>query len=76
MKVAQHSIGEIELTEMIRDESVTACKFFHICARDVSARFYELTGRKSYITTASFLELVRTFSDLITMKRQELSQNR
>lgn len=76
MKVAQHSIGKIELTEIIKYESVIACKFFHVCARDVSAKFYEVTGRKTYITTASFLELVRIFSSLITEKRQDLAHNR
>lgn len=75
-QVARRTIADVELAEDIKVESVAACKYFHGCARDVSTRYYEHSGRKTYITTASFLDLVRTFADLTTEKRRELAQSR
>lgn len=75
-QVARRTIADVELAENVKLESVAACKYFHACARDVSARFYELTGKKTYITTASFLDLVRNFADLTTEKRRELALSR
>lgn len=75
-QVAQRTVADVELAEHVKRESVAACKYFHTCARDVSARFHEFTGRKTYVTTASFLDLVRAFADLTTEKRRELALNR
>lgn len=75
-QVARRTLVDLELAENVKDESVVACKFFHGCAKDVSARFYELTGKKTYVTTASFLDLMRMFADLTTEKRREIAQTR
>lgn len=75
-QVARRTLVDLELAENVKDESVAACKFFHGCAKDVSAKFYELTGKKTYVTTASFLDLMRMFADLTTEKRREIAQTR
>ncbi|XP_014471742.1 PREDICTED: dynein heavy chain 12, axonemal [Dinoponera quadriceps] len=75
-QVARRTLVDLELAENVKDESVAACKFFHSCTKDVSARFYELTGKKTYVTTASFLDLMRMFADLTTEKRREIAQTR
>lgn len=75
-QVARRTLVDLDLAEDIKKESVTACKFFHSCAKDVSIRFYELTGKKTYVTTASFLDLMRMFADLTTKKRREIAETR
>ncbi|XP_019696725.1 dynein heavy chain 7, axonemal [Harpegnathos saltator] len=75
-QVARRTLVDLELAENVKDESVVACKFFHSCTKDVSARFYELTGKKTYVTTASFLDLMRMFADLTTTKRRDIAQTR
>lgn len=71
-QVAIRFTTDINVTEDIKVNSVVACKYFHVCAKEISAHFYQSRGRKTYITSAAFLDLIRTFSDLITEKQEEL----
>lgn len=75
-QVAKRITIGIELSEEIKVESMTACKYFHEYAMGLSTRFYELTGRQTYITTTMFLDLLRTFTELTTQKQRELTLNR
>ncbi|KAK2581073.1 hypothetical protein KPH14_006115 [Odynerus spinipes] len=72
-EIAHHTTASINIVEAVKINAVVACKFFHSCAKDISTRFYELTGRKTYITTASFLDLVRTYVELMKEKQEELT---
>nr|XP_012154186.1 PREDICTED: dynein heavy chain 12, axonemal isoform X1 [Megachile rotundata] len=71
-QVALRSTTDINVEEQVKVNAVTACKFFHVCAKDVSARFFNATGRKTYVTTAGFLDLIRTYAELMEEKQQEL----
>lgn len=42
-------------------------------ATKVSEEFFEKTGRKTYITSASYLELIKSFSLLTNRKQNELT---
>ncbi|XP_026673034.1 dynein heavy chain 7, axonemal [Ceratina calcarata] len=72
-QVAVRSTTDINVDEQVKINSVVACKFFHICAKDISKRFYSATGRHTYVTTASFLDLIRTYAELMKEKQEELS---
>nr|CAD7446891.1 unnamed protein product [Timema bartmani] len=41
-------------------------------SRDVSDKFYAATGRKTYITSAAYLGLIRSFTELTNLKQEEL----
>nr|XP_034175500.1 dynein heavy chain 12, axonemal isoform X3 [Osmia lignaria] len=71
-QVALRSTTDINIEEQVKINAVVACKYFHVCAKDVSTRFYNATGRKTYVTTAGFLDLIRTYAELMEEKQQEL----
>ncbi|KAG7205246.1 hypothetical protein KM043_018326 [Ampulex compressa] len=72
-QVALRSTTEINVAEEVKINSVIACKYFHTCAKDISTDYYNLTGRRTYITTTAFLDLIRTFAELMKEKQQELT---
>lgn len=72
-QVALRSTTDINVDEHVKINAVVACKFFHVCAKDISVRFYNATARQTYVTTASFLDLIRTYSELMKEKQEELS---
>nr|XP_033342927.1 dynein heavy chain 12, axonemal isoform X1 [Megalopta genalis]XP_033342928.1 dynein heavy chain 12, axonemal isoform X2 [Megalopta genalis] len=72
-RVALRSTTGINVEERVKVNAVVACKFFHVCAKDISARFYNSTGRQTYITTASFLDLIHTYAELMKEKQVELT---
>ncbi|KAF3425858.1 hypothetical protein E2986_01736 [Frieseomelitta varia] len=71
-QVALRSTTAINVDEQVKVNAVIACKFFHVCAKDISARFYNATGRQTYITTAGFLDLIRTYAELMKEKQEAL----
>ncbi|KOC62554.1 Dynein heavy chain 7, axonemal [Habropoda laboriosa] len=72
-QVALRSTTGVNVDEQVKINAVVACKFFHICAKDISVEFYNVTGRRTYVTTASFLDLIRTYAELMEEKQEELS---
>ncbi|XP_017762251.1 PREDICTED: dynein heavy chain 12, axonemal-like [Eufriesea mexicana] len=72
-QVALRSTTDIDIDEQVKINAVVACKFFHICAKDISTEFYNVTGRQTYITTAGFLDLIRTYAELMREKQEELT---
>ncbi|XP_043264608.1 dynein axonemal heavy chain 7 [Colletes gigas] len=72
-QVALRSTTDINVDEEVKVNAVASSKYFHVCAKDISVRFYNLTGRQTYITTAGFLDLIRTYSELMKEKQEELT---
>ena len=72
-QVAVRFTTDLNVEESVKVNAVVACKFFHICAKDISTRFYEASGRKTYITSAAFLDLISAYSDLMNLKQEELT---
>lgn len=71
--VANTSLSTIELESSIRESIVTMCKYFHESVRLLSERFLAELRRHNYVTPTSYLELIRTFKQLLQRKRDELS---
>lgn len=71
-QVAVRFITDLNVNENVKTNAVVACKYFHICAKDISNRFYEASGRKTYITSAAFLDLIKAYRDLTNLKQEEL----
>lgn len=47
------------------------CQHFHVAAINASQKFYQETGRIVYVTSASFLGLIKSFISLINKKQTE-----
>uniref|UniRef100_G1PAG5 Dynein axonemal heavy chain 12 n=1 Tax=Myotis lucifugus TaxID=59463 RepID=G1PAG5_MYOLU len=68
--VAVKFLETLELTEVERREIVPICKHFHTSIMDLSERFLQELGRHNYVTATSYLELIASFRQLLTQKRQ------
>ncbi|XP_018571400.1 dynein heavy chain 12, axonemal [Anoplophora glabripennis] len=73
-EVAHSWMEDINLSDEIKHYSVVACKYFHVEARNNSDLFFKSLNRKTYITSASYLELIRSFTDLTNKKQNEVMQ--
>ncbi|XP_034826235.1 dynein axonemal heavy chain 7 [Maniola hyperantus] len=70
--VAHHYMGKVNVSDKVKAAAVIACKQFHVDARIVSTDFYNQFGRKTYITSASYLNLIKSFTILTNKKQREL----
>uniref|UniRef100_A0A8C5PIE1 AAA+ ATPase domain-containing protein n=1 Tax=Leptobrachium leishanense TaxID=445787 RepID=A0A8C5PIE1_9ANUR len=77
-KVANHFLDDVEMSQEIRNEAVFMCQHFHQSVVALSERFFESLQRHIYVTSTSYLELIKTFKNLLERKRLELltSKNR
>ncbi|KAF7282405.1 hypothetical protein GWI33_002719 [Rhynchophorus ferrugineus] len=72
IEVAENWMIDVNLSEDIKKVAVTVCQYFHVEAIKNSDEFYEKLGRKTYITSASYLELIKSFTELTNRKQNEL----
>ncbi|KAM4676017.1 dynein axonemal heavy chain 3-like [Discoglossus pictus] len=77
-KVANHFLDDVEMSQEIRNEAVFMCQHFHQSVVALAERFLESLQRHIYVTSTSYLELIKTFKNLLERKRLELltSKNR
>ena len=70
--VAMKFLEEVELTPEVRKSVVIMCKEFHTGTRLLSAKYFEALRRYNYVTPTSYLELIQTYKQLLTIKRKEI----
>lgn len=70
--VAHYYMVKVNVPDNVKSAAVIACKQFHVDARVVSTDFYNQFGRKTYITSASYLDLIKSFTTLTNKKQREL----
>ncbi|KAM9343831.1 dynein axonemal heavy chain 12-like [Pholidichthys leucotaenia] len=68
-RVANAFLESLEMSENERQEVIPICKTFHTSAKQLSERFLDELGRHNYVTPTSYLELITTFRQLLTQKR-------
>ncbi|XP_031217595.1 dynein heavy chain 12, axonemal [Mastomys coucha] len=73
-RVAVNFLETVELTEVERQEIVPICKHFHTSIMHLSERFLAELGRHNYVTATSYLELIGSFRQLLTKKRQAVME--
>ncbi|XP_029397555.1 dynein heavy chain 12, axonemal [Mus pahari] len=73
-RVAVNFLETVELTKAERQEIVPICKHFHTSIMHLSERFLEELGRHNYVTATSYLELIGSFRQLLTKKRQAVME--
>ncbi|RVE70747.1 hypothetical protein OJAV_G00066880 [Oryzias javanicus] len=71
-RVANSFLVSLEMSENERQEVITICKTFHTSANQLSDKFQAELGRYNYITPTSYLELIATFQQLISQKRETI----
>lgn len=69
--VAQKYMATVDIADEIKTSIGVACQHFHITAIALSKRFFDETSRITYITSASYLELIRAFTTLMDLKQSE-----
>ncbi|XP_047030670.1 dynein axonemal heavy chain 12 [Helicoverpa zea] len=70
--VAHYYMVKVNVPDKVKASAVIACKQFHVDARVISLEFYNTLGRKTYITSASYLDLIKSFTSLTNKKQREL----
>lgn len=75
-EVAIKWMEDVNLPDDVKSLSVNACKYFHVTARISAEKFFEKFNRKMYITSASYLELIRLFTELTNRKQTEIENAR
>ncbi|XP_076648121.1 dynein heavy chain at 36C [Halictus rubicundus] len=76
LAVATKFLGEIDLSEKERDACIEMCQFFHTSTQDLTLEFSRKAKRHNYVTPTSYLELIKTFKDLLAKKRMEALQGK
>ncbi|KAG7196964.1 hypothetical protein KM043_000229 [Ampulex compressa] len=71
--VATKFLAAIQLEERERAVAIDMCQFFHLSTQHLSAEFLVRLGRHTYVTPTSYLEMIGTFKDVLTRKREEIS---
>lgn len=69
--VARKFLKGVEMEEAQRNSIVRICQQFHKGVVELSHRFHDETGRFTYVTPTSYLELLSSFSSLLGLKRSE-----
>lgn len=70
--VASKHIVDVELPDELRAPILTTCRYFHASAHEANDRYCRETGSRTYVTSASYLELVRCFVNLFDEKKGEI----
>ena len=70
--VAQHFFADLNLPETSRAGVIDVCVAMQRKTADMSQRFLEELGRHYYVTPTSYLELINTFSSLLSDKQASL----
>ncbi|XP_055985527.1 dynein axonemal heavy chain 12 [Sorex fumeus] len=71
-RVAVEFLGTLDLTVDERQEIVPICKHFHTTIMNLSQRFLQELGRHNYVTATSYLELIASFRQLLTKRREAI----
>uniref|UniRef100_A0A671XYF8 Dynein axonemal heavy chain 7 n=1 Tax=Sparus aurata TaxID=8175 RepID=A0A671XYF8_SPAAU len=74
--VAHKFLEDVEMDNDIRLEVVEMCKNFQTNVGDMSQTYLSQLRRHNYVTPTSYLELILTFKNLLTVKRNEVDTAR
>lgn len=74
--VAQKYIKDVNIPDETKENVVHIFQHFHMTALKVSAEFLQETGRITYFTSASYLDLIKLFCTLITQKQKNVLQSK
>ncbi|TPX70976.1 hypothetical protein CcCBS67573_g06369 [Chytriomyces confervae] len=67
--VATKFLSDVAIDDAIRPFVVFMCKHFHESVKKLSDAFLKQLRRHNYVTPTSYLELIKTFKSLLSLKR-------
>ena len=70
--VAHKFLDDVEISDQIRSHTVQMCKQFHKDVIALSQKYSDELDRRNYVTPTSYLELIKTFKNLLDKKRFEI----
>lgn len=70
LAVSTRFLSTIELTDLERKVCTDMCQTFHTSTQELAKEYLTQTGRHTYVTPTSYLELINTFKDLLDSKRK------
>lgn len=70
LAVATKFLGEIELPTAEREACIEMCQEFHTSTQQLSIEYLLRLQRHTYVTPTSYLELINTFKDILSKKRE------
>lgn len=71
--IAMKFLSNLDITDELMDSITSACKHFHITAKSAVDAYHEETNHILYVSSASYLELMRCFAQLFVKKRNEIT---
>lgn len=74
--VAEQYIETLNVDDKIKKSIVKGCQVFHTQALSIKDDFYRNTGRTIYVTSASYLELIKSFTKVMDLKQKEVMDNK
>lgn len=74
--VAHKYVKDVKIPDDIKGSVVKVFKHFHMTALQLSNNYFKDTGRITYFTSASYLELIKTFTALMSKKQMEVANNK
>ena len=74
--VAQKYIKDVDVPTETQENVVKIFKHFHLTAIQLSEEFYKETGRVTYFTSASYLELIKQYRSLMSRKQKTVLQRK
>ncbi|VVC44482.1 Dynein heavy chain, domain-2,Dynein heavy chain domain,Dynein heavy chain, P-loop containing D4 domain,P- [Cinara cedri] len=72
--IAHKYLNDVNLSEKIKSSAVTVCKQFHFDAKKLSLEFYSTTRRHTYITSASYLDLIQAYTKCTNRKQKDIME--
>ncbi|CRK98972.1 CLUMA_CG011958, isoform A [Clunio marinus] len=74
--VAHKFIKDMNIPDDIKDSVVKILQNFHTTGLRLAEEFYQETGRVIYFTSASYLEVIKSFCGMIKKKQKEVLDNK
>jgi dynein heavy chain len=74
--VAEKYVKDVNIPEDTKENVVKILKHFHMDALELSDEYLRETGRITYFTSSSYLELIKSFAVLIERKQKEMMDNK
>jgi len=72
LAVAEKFLKEVQLDETVRPAIVDMCMHFHQNCNELAAEFLLKTGRITYVTPTSYLELIVAFKLALARRREQV----
>lgn len=74
--VANKFLEDIDISDQVREQTVSMYKIFHQDSIELSRKYYEELLRRVYIIPTSYLESIQTFKNLLDTKRKDVQLKR